>query len=207
MKRYFRFVMFALLVLPLLAACGGDEVLVEEPVVEEPIVSRSSVEKGIDYELLKSLEIPDSILATYMPDGVPGSNDLCGLSETVFDVNGSGQVFEITSERPFCINEITIRNWAYFAANNEKASQGIYVDKCGMNEYKKAPFEYAESGELDFMRFERDNQCHLRVFLTENLTGDLRDVFIYTYDPTHVFWEGYVQPNNCGRIWVKQQAE
>ena len=207
MKKYSRFVMAALLVLPMMAACSGDEVLTEEPSVKESADSRSAGGDGIDHELEKALEIPDSVLATYMPAGVPLTNDLCGLSKTEFDLNNGVQVIEITSEKPFCIDLITIRNWAYFADNDERAAQGIYVDKCEKNKFKENPDIYAESGELDFVSFERDNQCHLRVFLTENNTGGLRDVFINTYDPTHVLWEGYVQPYNYCRIWIKQQAE
>lgn len=209
MKKVFRLMMASLLVLPIVVACSKDDGLVDDTAALQLQASRGSEGTVVeDPQDMTDAQL-DSIIANGV-DGVPGEFDRCGLSQTEFTLGNGEQVIEVTAEIPFCVLSVQTRRWAYDISDIddwEKSINKVFFDNCERNELKPNPNVYVKEGSVDFVRFERDSQKHLRVFITANETEGLRDCFIVTYDPSHVLWEGYIIPHNYGRIWIKQEAE
>ena len=209
MKKVFRMIMASLLVLPMVVACGNDDELLDDSAALQSQASRGSEETVVEESQDQTDAKLDSIIANGVI-GVPGEYDRCGLSQTEFTLDNGEQVIEVTSEIPFSVLSVQTRRWAYDISDLDDWEKSInieFFDNCERNEFKPNPDEYVKEGSVDFVRFERDSQKHIRVFLTANETEDLRDCFIVTYDPSHAMWEGYTIPHNYGRIWIKQEAE
>lgn len=198
MKKAIKSMMIALLALPMVA-CGDDDLPEYVKLVQD---EKNSVDEG-------------QVSVTPKNDNkngngkshdvhVPGTKDLSGLSETYFEIGKEERVIEVTSKEPFCIYRVTYRI-NRLQINQQKGER--YYDQVGIHGFMTNPDNYQKGDEFGFFRFERDNQCHIRIMIPQNDSGYARDIFFYTFHPGYYFQEDFIIPSNYAQIMIVQSAK